>query len=166
MAHLVPAGPTRTYTAEFGHEQPFRLGSYVVRAWTDPGPGRRRAFVEVEQRGPASCRLDLFYPNTADLRRGVQCEVDGRKFVVRRNGPKLRRSARRTSVIGPSGEMLVVIRRGRADAIVRPNGEVIWESWPITGIAPDLAPDEVAVVAMLLATGVPERMALVNNLSP
>lgn len=97
MAHLVPAGPSRTYTAEFGHEQPFRLGPYVVRAWTEAGPGQRRAFVEVEQPGPASCRFALSNPNTADLRRGVLCEVDGRKLVVRRNGPKLRRSARRRS---------------------------------------------------------------------
>lgn len=32
MAHLVPAGPTGTYTAEFGHEQPFRLGPCPLRS--------------------------------------------------------------------------------------------------------------------------------------
>jgi hypothetical protein len=120
-------------------------------------------FVVRAQGVESLCQIENAMPRTTELAQGVDALVDGSPIRIQRNGPRLFRRQRTIRCTGPDIDWLF---RGRW--IGHPpllDGErTIWTPRRGGQVAPDLPSSRAALVAALVASGVPETTTIANAL--
>lgn len=139
----------------------FVIGPYDA-TFAVPRTGGLRRGIEAAVTGPAGTATAWIAGEPSSLAMqlgGVEARAGDRTVLLKRNRPALRRRHRTVTITGPGIDWRLRTA-GRAAVITDVAGRVLWRATPDgQQLRPDLAPDETALVLLLVYAQVPQSIS-------